>query len=186
MGGLLSVCCPAREFDFALSEFGSPVRVEPERRASKTASVLDPETFEFVDALYMPKENPAQTLELPPRAIVKRNSLTAWLAGGLFASRSSHASRADGGSALRDRPQMRAVKMLMCGTGESGKSTVVKQMKVIHQGGFSPEELGDFRPQIYRNIQDAMLQILDTIDYAELTRDSKTLVCAAVRAVLTL
>lgn len=66
--------------------------------------------------------------------------------------------------------------MLMSGTGESGKSTIIKQMKIIHQGGFTQEELNDFRPQIYRNIQDSMLQILDSMDSTELSRDEQTLV----------
>jgi len=31
------------------------------------------------------------------------------------------------------------------GSGESGKSTIVKQMKIIHQNGYSREELMNFR-----------------------------------------
>ena len=31
------------------------------------------------------------------------------------------------------------------GAGESGKSTVVKQMKIIHGDGFTPQELEGFR-----------------------------------------
>mgnify|MGYP002718882020 CR=1 FL=1 len=33
----------------------------------------------------------------------------------------------------------------MTGSGESGKSTIVKQMKIIHQNGYSKEELLNFR-----------------------------------------
>ncbi|KAG0378708.1 Guanine nucleotide-binding protein alpha-2 subunit [Mortierella sp. AD032] len=36
-------------------------------------------------------------------------------------------------------------KILLLGSGESGKSTIVKQMKVIHQGGYSQEELATYR-----------------------------------------
>ncbi|KAF9186285.1 Guanine nucleotide-binding protein alpha-2 subunit [Haplosporangium sp. Z 767] len=43
-------------------------------------------------------------------------------------------------------------KILLLGSGESGKSTIVKQMKVIHQGGYSREELAAFRLNIYRNL----------------------------------
>ncbi|KAH7053820.1 guanine nucleotide-binding protein alpha-3 subunit [Linnemannia elongata] len=43
-------------------------------------------------------------------------------------------------------------KILLLGSGESGKSTIVKQMKVIHQGGYSREELATYRLTIYKNL----------------------------------
>ena len=46
------------------------------------------------------------------------------------------------------------------GSGESGKSTIVKQMKIIHQNGFSPEELDTFRPIIYQNVLDSAQAIV--------------------------
>lgn len=36
-------------------------------------------------------------------------------------------------------------KILLLGSGESGKSTIVKQMKIIHQNGYSRDELLAFR-----------------------------------------
>ncbi|KAF8873398.1 heterotrimeric G-protein alpha subunit, GPA3-like protein [Infundibulicybe gibba] len=47
-------------------------------------------------------------------------------------------------------------KILVLGSGESGQSTLIKQMKINHQGGFSSAELADFRPIIYRNLLDSM------------------------------
>jgi len=41
---------------------------------------------------------------------------------------------------------------LPTGSGESGKSTIVKQMKIIHQNGYSREELLAFRPFIWKNL----------------------------------
>ncbi|KAG8810388.1 Guanine nucleotide-binding protein alpha-2 subunit [Serendipita sp. 399] len=46
----------------------------------------------------------------------------------------------------------RECKILLLGSGESGKSTIVKQMKIIHQNGYSHAELLMFRPTIYRNL----------------------------------
>ncbi|KAJ7438248.1 G-protein alpha subunit [Mycena galericulata] len=46
-------------------------------------------------------------------------------------------------------------KILLLGSGESGKSTIVKQMKIIHQEGFSGEELMAFRPVIRGNAVDS-------------------------------
>jgi len=45
--------------------------------------------------------------------------------------------------------------VLSVGSGESGKSTIVKQMKIIHQDGFSEQELLQFRPVIYKNVLDS-------------------------------
>ena len=40
------------------------------------------------------------------------------------------------------------------GSGESGKSTIVKQMKIIHQNGYTHDELGLYRHTIYKNVID--------------------------------
>lgn len=44
------------------------------------------------------------------------------------------------------------VKLLLLGAGESGKSTLAKQMKIIHLNGFNHDELMNFVPIIYSNI----------------------------------
>ncbi|EDR01603.1 heterotrimeric G-protein alpha subunit, GPA3-like protein [Laccaria bicolor S238N-H82] len=46
----------------------------------------------------------------------------------------------------------RECKMLLLGSCDSGKSTIVKQMKIIHQGGFSDAELAEFRPVVYETV----------------------------------
>ncbi|KAK0443968.1 heterotrimeric G-protein alpha subunit, GPA3-like protein [Desarmillaria tabescens] len=46
-------------------------------------------------------------------------------------------------------------KILLLGSGESGKSTIVKQMKIIHQGGFTTEERDSYRGTIYKNVLDS-------------------------------
>jgi len=38
------------------------------------------------------------------------------------------------------------------GIGEAGKSTFIKQMKVIHGGGYSDEEKMRYKQQIYQNV----------------------------------
>ncbi|BEJ10679.1 hypothetical protein CspHIS471_0101010 [Cutaneotrichosporon sp. HIS471] len=43
-------------------------------------------------------------------------------------------------------------KLLLLGSGESGKSTIVKQMKIIHQNGYTREELLAFKPTIHSNV----------------------------------
>ncbi|KJX93145.1 Guanine nucleotide binding protein (G-protein) alpha subunit [Zymoseptoria brevis] len=48
----------------------------------------------------------------------------------------------------------RECKILLLGSGESGKSTIVKQMKIIHQNGYSHDELQLYRHTIYKNLID--------------------------------
>eukprot|EP00835_Amoeboradix_gromovi_P002526 NODE_145_length_17646_cov_0.204536.p9 type:complete len:208 gc:universal NODE_145_length_17646_cov_0.204536:5976-5353(-) len=44
------------------------------------------------------------------------------------------------------------VKLLLLGAGESGKSTIVRQMKIIHMNGYPPKEAILFKPVIFNNI----------------------------------
>ena len=49
-----------------------------------------------------------------------------------------------------EKQDRNVVKILILGTGESGKSTLVKQMKIIHNEGYSKQELMGFRVSINR------------------------------------
>ena len=46
------------------------------------------------------------------------------------------------------------------GAGESGKSTIVKQMKIIHETGYSDEERKAYKPVVYSNTIQSMLAII--------------------------
>uniref|UniRef100_A0A2C9K4A6 Uncharacterized protein n=1 Tax=Biomphalaria glabrata TaxID=6526 RepID=A0A2C9K4A6_BIOGL len=46
------------------------------------------------------------------------------------------------------------------GAAEGGKSTLVKQMKIIHHDGFSHEELMSFRPAVLENLVNSMQFVL--------------------------
>jgi len=52
------------------------------------------------------------------------------------------------------------VKLLLLGTGDSGKSTFVKQMKVIHKDGFSNAEVMKFAKVLQENCLLSMQRIL--------------------------
>ena len=56
--------------------------------------------------------------------------------------------------------QSREVKLLLLGAGESGKSTIVKQMKIIHETGYSDEERKAYRPVVYSNTIQSMMAII--------------------------
>ncbi|KAM6957126.1 guanine nucleotide-binding protein G(o) subunit alpha-like [Aplochiton taeniatus] len=52
------------------------------------------------------------------------------------------------------------VKILMLGAAESGKSTLVKQIKIIHSRGFSKQELISFKPAVLDNLLMSMKCVL--------------------------
>jgi len=52
------------------------------------------------------------------------------------------------------------VKLLLLGTGDSGKSTFVKQMKIIHKNGFSVQEIAKFQVVLQENCLQSMQKII--------------------------
>lgn len=46
------------------------------------------------------------------------------------------------------------------GAGESGKSTIVKQMKIIHETGYSIEECEQYRPVVFSNTIQSLMAII--------------------------
>lgn len=58
------------------------------------------------------------------------------------------------------KQQNNVIKILLLGAGESGKSTLVKQMKIIHADGFTLAELSSFRPTVLDNLLASMKYVL--------------------------
>lgn len=63
--------------------------------------------------------------------------------------------------------QRKEIKILLLGSGESGKSTIVKQIKIIHQGGFTDAELESWRPIIYKNLVDSAKDLITSAQKLE-------------------
>ncbi|KAI3357375.1 hypothetical protein L3Q82_015808 [Scortum barcoo] len=63
---------------------------------------------------------------------------------------------------LRDdrEKSSREVKLLLLGAGESGKSTIVKQMKIIHEDGYSEEECKQYKVVVYSNTIQSIMAIV--------------------------
>jgi len=59
-------------------------------------------------------------------------------------------------------------KILLLGSGESGKTTIVKQMKIIHQSGYSHDERLVFRSTIYKNLLDGSKAICEALEKLEI------------------
>lgn len=69
--------------------------------------------------------------------------------------------------------QRNEIKMLLLGAGESGKSTILKQMKLIHEGGYSRDERESFKEIIYSNTVQSMRVILEAMESLELPLDDQ-------------
>jgi hypothetical protein len=54
----------------------------------------------------------------------------------------------------------KTIKLLMLGAGESGKSTIIKQMRIIHANGYTPENCGKYLPVILSNMMSYMITII--------------------------
>jgi guanine nucleotide-binding protein G(i) subunit alpha len=69
----------------------------------------------------------------------------------------------------RDRLMARnEIKMLLLGAGESGKSTILKQMKLIHHGGYSEQERDSYKEIIFSNTVQSMRAILEALPALDL------------------
>ncbi|KAJ4485193.1 guanine nucleotide binding protein alpha subunit [Lentinula aciculospora] len=72
----------------------------------------------------------------------------------------------------RDRMMAKnEIKMLLLGAGESGKSTVLKQMKLIHHGGYNDSERESYKEIIFSNTIQSMRAVLDAMPSLDLSLD---------------
>ncbi|XP_028336106.1 guanine nucleotide-binding protein G(olf) subunit alpha isoform X3 [Physeter macrocephalus] len=61
------------------------------------------------------------------------------------------------------RDLRRTHRLLLLGAGESGKSTIVKQMRILHVNGFNPEEKKQKILDIRKNVKDAIVTIVSAM-----------------------
>ncbi|CAE6426258.1 unnamed protein product [Rhizoctonia solani] len=55
------------------------------------------------------------------------------------------------------------IKVLLLGSGDSGKSTVLKQMRVIHNDKFTPQEIESYRQLVFNNIIRGAVMLVDAL-----------------------
>jgi GTPase SAR1 family protein len=68
--------------------------------------------------------------------------------------------------------QQTTVKLLLLGTGESGKSTIVKQMKILHQKGYTEAELDAYVEIVYGNILQSIKALEGAMEQFQYQYDS--------------
>lgn len=59
------------------------------------------------------------------------------------------------------------------GTGESGKSTFIKQMRIIHGSGYTEEDRKGFTKRVYQNVFTAMQGMIGAMDTPRIQYTSK-------------
>ncbi|XP_023323021.1 G protein alpha q subunit isoform X4 [Eurytemora carolleeae] len=62
------------------------------------------------------------------------------------------------------RDARRELKLLLLGTGESGKSTFIKQMRIIHGAGYSDEDKKSYIKLVFQNIFMAMQSMIRAME----------------------
>jgi len=62
-----------------------------------------------------------------------------------------------------------SIKLLLLGAGESGKSTIFKQMKILYRQGFSETERYEYRVFIHSNVIEAMRALCRACDSLHLS-----------------
>lgn len=66
------------------------------------------------------------------------------------------------------------IKLLLLGTGASGKSTFLKQLKVLHKAGFSPTEVEQFKESLPLNAIQSMQKLVQSLQNTGARISSKT------------
>lgn len=65
-------------------------------------------------------------------------------------------------------------KILLLGAGECGKSTILKQMQILYQGGWSPEEkIATYRGLIRKNTVDSMVALIKACRHFSIDLEDK-------------
>jgi len=65
--------------------------------------------------------------------------------------------------------ESKVIKLLLLGTGESGKSTIFKQMQILYQKGFNDFEKSTFRHVVRRNVVESMQSLIGGVEKFRLT-----------------
>ncbi|KFB39957.1 AGAP009457-PA-like protein [Anopheles sinensis] len=78
----------------------------------------------------------------------------------------------------------KGVKLLLLGAGESGKSTFLKQMRIIHGINFEPELIREYQHVIYQNIVKGMQVLCDARDKLDIPWEDPKSQQAANKAIL--
>lgn len=71
---------------------------------------------------------------------------------GICNGKNNNSGQSENAMKQRAKVMAKEVKLLLLGSGESGKSTIFKQIKILRKNGFDPEEFKMLKVVVYSNI----------------------------------
>ena len=73
----------------------------------------------------------------------------------------------------KDFKESQSMKILLLGTGEAGKSTFIKQMKILHGQKFTEAELTFYRIDLMNNVVDSIKTIIKGMEQLQIDYEVK-------------
>ena len=61
------------------------------------------------------------------------------------------------------------ISIFYLGTGEAGKTTFIKQMRIIHGSEYDENEIQEFKKIIFQNIYDGICKLGDAMDHLNIS-----------------
>ncbi|CAE6443971.1 unnamed protein product, partial [Rhizoctonia solani] len=74
----------------------------------------------------------------------------------------------DGAKTEVDAHTKKQLRVLLLGTSDSGKSTVYKQMRIVHNDQFTPQEIESYRQLVLNNIIRGAVRLVDALPEMQL------------------
>lgn len=153
------------------NSIAGPIRRRPSPSVSRSSYLsLNSATATAVYAIREPDGPGPEPLDVEGKNGEPRSVSFPWCVMGCFGSQNKDSQdesknqkrRSDAitRQLQKDKQVYRAThRLLLLGAGESGKSTIVKQMRILHVNGFSEAEKRQKIEDIKKNIRDAILTI---------------------------
>ena len=66
------------------------------------------------------------------------------------------------------------IKILLLGEGDSGKSTITKQMRILHSNGYSDQDLQAFKRVVHSNTVHSLITIINAMQTLDISFEEKS------------